>query len=157
MAYIRLKLRMFIAFLLSSIVFFLFVWGITYLLQGYLPSAQILTISHVPLIRSIPFIGVPLNNVLVLFVNTIMGPLFYPFIITIIFVLIQYLTGPSIVGRVMKLKYLKPGDNPWLESTVKELAEKSNLPNPKIAVSPMKEPNAFTFGRTAKGENIGSH
>lgn len=154
MSLVRLKLRMFIAFLLSSIVFFLFVWGITYLLQGYLPSSQILTISHVPLIRSIPFIGVPLNDVLVIFINAIMGPLFYPFIITIIFVLIQYMMGPSIVGRVMKLKYLKPGDNPWLEGTVKELAEESNLPNPRIAISPMKEPNAFTFGRTAKGATL---
>jgi heat shock protein HtpX len=145
---------MFIALLLSSIVFFLFVWGITYLLQAYLPSPQIATISSVPLIGLIPVIGPPLEAALVLFFNAVMGPLFYPFLFTIIFVLIQYMIGPSIVGRVMKLKYLKPGDNPWLEGTVKELAEKSNLPNPKVAISPMKEPNAFTFGRTSKGATL---
>jgi len=154
LALVRLKTRMFFALLLSSIVFFFFVWGITYLLQGYLPSPQIASISHVPLIGLIPIIGPPLDAVLVLFFNAIMGPLFYPFLITIIFVLIQYLMGPSIVGRVMKLKYLKPGENPWLENTVKELADQSKLPNPRIAISPMKEPNAFTFGRTAKGATL---
>jgi heat shock protein HtpX len=151
---VRLKLRMIIAFLLSSLVFFFFVWGVTYLLQAYLPSTQIATITHVPLLRSIPYIGVPLNDMLVLIFNAIMGPLFYPFILTIMFVLIQYMMGPSIVRRVMKLRYVKPGENPWLEGTVNELAKESNLPTPKIAISPMKEPNAFTFGRTAKGATL---
>jgi heat shock protein HtpX len=145
---------MFIALLLSSIVFFLFVWGITYLLQPYLPSFQIVSVSHIPLISYIPFIGQPLNQVLTLLVNSIMGPLFLPFIITIIFVLIQFFTGPAIVARVMKLRYLQPGENPWLQGTVQELAQESNLPTPRVAVSPVREANAFTFGRSAKGATL---
>jgi heat shock protein HtpX len=151
---VRLKLRMFIALLLSSIVFFLFVWGITYLLQSYLPSFQIVSVSHIPLIWQIPVIGQPLSQVLTIFVNAIMGPLFYPFIITIVFVLIQFLTGPSIVSRVMKLRYLKPGENTWLQGTVQELAQESDLPSPKVAIAPVKEANAFTFGRSAKGATL---
>ncbi len=154
MALVRLKLRMFIAFLLSSIVFFLFVWGITYLLQPYLPSFQIITVTQIPLIGLIPVIGQPLEQALIIFINAIMGPLFYPFIITIVFVLIQYFTGPSIVSRVMKLRYLKPGENAWLQGTVQELAQESNLPSPKVAISPVKEANAFTFGRSAKGATL---
>jgi len=83
-----------------------------------------------------------------------MGPLLIPFILTIFFVLIQYLIGPSVVGRAMKLRYLKPGENQWLEKTVQELAQEDHLPTPKIAICPMKEPNAFTFGRTAKGATL---
>jgi heat shock protein HtpX len=150
----RLKLRMYIALLLSSIVFFLFVWGITYLLQAYLPSFQIVSVTSIPLIGLIPFIGQPLEQALIIFINAIMGPLFLPFIITIVFVLMQYLSGPSIVRRVMKLRYLKPGENAWLQGTVQELAQESNLPTPKVAISPMKEANAFTFGRSAKGATL---
>jgi len=151
---VRLKLRMYLAFLVSAMVFFLFVWGITYLLQDYLPSAQIVSVSHIPLIGLIPLIGPVLDVALVTFINAIMGPLLIPFILTIIFVLIQFLIGPSVVARAMRLRYLKPGEKPWLEKTVQELAEKDHLPTPRIAICPMKEPNAFTYGRTSKGATL---
>nr|MDO8135198.1 zinc metalloprotease HtpX [Candidatus Njordarchaeum guaymaensis] len=154
MTLVRLKLRMYLAVLVSAIVFFLFVWGITYLLQSYLPSAQIVSISHVPLIGLVPIIGPVLDAALVIFINAVMGPLLIPFILTIIFVLIQYLIGPSVVGRAMRLRYLKPGEKPWLEKTVQELAEEGHVPTPKIAICPMKEPNAFTYGRTSKGATL---
>ncbi|MCJ7423771.1 hypothetical protein MUP01_05830, partial [Candidatus Bathyarchaeota archaeon] len=44
--------------------------------------------------------------------------LIYAVIGTILFVLLQYLIGPSIVAVSSRLQYLKPGDNPWLETTV---------------------------------------
>jgi heat shock protein HtpX len=151
---VRLKLRMYLAFLVSAIVFFFFVWGITYLLQDYLPSVQIVSVSQIPLIGLIPVIGPTLDFVLVTFINAVMGPLLIPFIFTIIFVLIQFLIGPSVVGRAMRLRYLKPGEKPWLEETVQELAEKDHIPTPRIAICPMKEPNAFTYGRTSKGATL---
>jgi heat shock protein HtpX len=92
--------------------------------------------------------------VLTIFVNSIMGPLFLPLVITIVFVLIQFLSGPSIVARVMKLRYLQPGENAWLQGTVQELAQESDLPSPKVAVSPTRDANAFTFGRSAKGATL---
>jgi heat shock protein HtpX len=74
-----------------------------------------------------------------------------------LFILLQYLIGPAIVASTTRLRYLKPGENPWLESTVKELCDKSGLPMPKLAIVPNNTPNAFTFGRTSKGAILALH
>ena len=74
-----------------------------------------------------------------------------------LFVLFQYLVGPAIVSATTRLHYLKPGENPWLESIVKELADKSGLPMPKLAVVPNNTPNAFTYGRTASSATLAVH
>src|SRR3989337_2225323 len=74
-----------------------------------------------------------------------------------LFILFQYAVGPVIVAATTRLHYLKPGENPWLESTVKELADKTGLPMPKLATVPNNTPNAFTFGRTAKSATLAVH
>src|SRR3972149_3602327 len=74
-----------------------------------------------------------------------------------LFVFFQYLVGPAIVSATTRLHYLKPGENPWLESTVKELADKSGLPMPRLAVVPNNTPNAFTYGRTARSATLAVH
>ena len=74
-----------------------------------------------------------------------------------LFILLQYLIGPAIVASTTRLRYLKPGENPWLESTVKELCDKSGLPMPKLAIAPNNTPNAFTFGRTASSATLALH
>jgi len=84
-------------------------------------------------------------------------PLIYALIGTILFILIQYLIGPAIVRSSTRLRYLKSGENPWFESTVKELADKSRTPMPKLAVVPDNTPNAFVFGRTAGGATLAVH
>ncbi|MEM4701720.1 MAG: hypothetical protein QXZ51_06210, partial [Candidatus Bathyarchaeia archaeon] len=53
--------------------------------------------------------------------------LIYALIGTALFILIQYLIGPAVVASSTRLRYLEKGENPWLEETVKELAEKSRL------------------------------
>jgi len=83
--------------------------------------------------------------------------LIYSVILTIIFILIQYLIGPSVVRTSTRLQYLKAGENPWLESTVKELTDKSGTPMPKLAVVPDNTPNAFVFGRTASSATLAVH
>src|SRR3972149_9326113 len=70
---------------------------------------------------------------------------------------LQYLMGPAIVASTTRLRYLKPGESPWLESTVKELSDKSGLPMPKLAIVPNDTPNAFTFGRTSSGATLALH
>jgi heat shock protein HtpX len=55
------------------------------------------------------------------------------------------------------LRYLKTGENPWLESTVKELTEKTGIPMPKLAIVPDNTPNAFVFGRTASTATLAVH
>ena len=84
-------------------------------------------------------------------------PLIFALIGTIIFILLQYLIGPAIVRASTRLHYLKPGENPWFESTVKELADKSKIPMPKLAIVPDNTPNAFVFGRTASGATLAVH
>jgi len=75
----------------------------------------------------------------------------------LIFILAQYVIGPTIVRVSTGLRYLNPGENPWLESTVRELAEKSGVPTPKLAVVPDATPNAFVFGRTARDATLAVH
>lgn len=74
-----------------------------------------------------------------------------------LFILLQYLIGPSIVAATTRLHYLKPGENPWLESAVKELTDKSGLPMPRLATVPNETPNAFTFGRTTSSATLAIH
>ncbi len=78
-------------------------------------------------------------------------------ILPIIFILFQYLIGPAIVAASSRLHYLKEGENPWLESTVKELADKTGIPMPKLATVPENTPNAFVFGRTAGSATLAVH
>ncbi|MEM2102241.1 MAG: zinc metalloprotease HtpX [Candidatus Bathyarchaeia archaeon] len=73
------------------------------------------------------------------------------------FIFIQYLIGPAVVRAATRLRYLKPGENPWLEETVKKYAEKSGLPMPKLAIVPDETPNAFVFGRTASSATLALH
>jgi heat shock protein HtpX len=75
----------------------------------------------------------------------------------ILFILFQYLIGPAVVRMSTRLQYLQPGQNPWLETTVKELADKSALPMPRLAIVPDNTPNAFVFGRTAKNATLAVH
>jgi heat shock protein HtpX len=72
----------------------------------------------------------------------------YASIGTVLFILLEYLIGPAVVRASTHLQYLKLGENPWLESTVKELSDKSGISMPKLAIVPDKTPNAFVFGRT---------
>ena len=74
-----------------------------------------------------------------------------------LFILFQYAVGPAIVAASTHLHYLKPGENPWLEKTVKEIADKSGLPMPKLATVPNNTPNAFTFGRSTSNATLAVH
>ena len=81
----------------------------------------------------------------------------WAFVLAGIFILIEYLIGPAIVRATTRLRYLKEGENPWLESTVKELAQKNGIPTPKLAVVPNPTPNAFVFGRTSGDATLAVH
>ena len=76
---------------------------------------------------------------------------------TLIFILFEWAIGPAIVSLTTKLQYVKPGENPWLESTVTELAAKSGVPMPKLAIVPNSTPNAFTYGRTSSSAVLAVH
>jgi heat shock protein HtpX len=111
----------------ASFIFGLFLLGIIFLLQYYLFGFDLIT-------------GLLL----------VLGGI-------ALFILFQYLVGPAIVAATSRLHYLTPGENPWLENTVKELAEKSGVPMPKIATVPNNTPNAFVFGRSSAGATLAVH
>lgn len=72
-------------------------------------------------------------------------------------ILLQYAIGPAIVKLTSRLRYLQPGENRWLESKVAQLSTQSDIPMPRIAISPDPTPNAFVFGRTRKGATLAVH
>jgi heat shock protein HtpX len=123
----ELKFAMGTSIFIASFIFGLFLLGIIFLLQYYV-------------------FGFDLWTGLLLCLGGIA-----------LFILFQYLVGPAIVAATARLHYLKPGENPWLESTVRELAEKSGVPMPKVATVPNNTPNAFVFGRSAGSATLAVH
>jgi heat shock protein HtpX len=123
----QLKFAMGTSIFVASFIFGLFLLGIIFLLQAYLFGFDL-------------WVGLLL----------VLGGI-------ALFILFQYLVGPAIVAATARLHYLKPGENPWLESTVKELAEKSGVPMPRVATVPNNTPNAFVFGRSSSGATLAVH
>jgi heat shock protein HtpX len=123
----QLKFAMGTSIFIASFIFGLFLLGIIFLLQVYVLGFDV----WVGLLLGLGGIG--------------------------LFILFQYLVGPAIVAATSRLHYLKPGENPWLESTVKELAGKSGVPMPRVATVPNNTPNAFTFGRSAGSATLAVH
>jgi len=56
-----------------------------------------------------------------------------------------------------RLQYLQPGEYPWLESTVRELATASNVAMPRLAIVPNRTPNAFVFGNSSSKMTLAVH
>ncbi len=83
-------------------------------------------------------------------VGTWMGAGSAAFYIIIAFVILgfQYLIGPAIVSRTMRIKWVSEKEEPKLHRMVAELAKEANLPKPKVGISQLAIPNAFAFGRT---------
>jgi len=69
-------------------------------------------------------------------------------ILAFVFLGIQYLIGPAIVSRTMKVKWVSEREAPELHRMVGELAERAHLPKPKVGISQLAIPNAFAFGKS---------
>jgi heat shock protein HtpX len=123
----QLKFAMGTSIFIASFIFGLFLFGVIFLLQYYVLGFDL----WLGLLLGLSGIG--------------------------LFILFQYLLGPVIVAATSRLHYLKSGENPWLESTVKELAEKSGVPMPRVATVPNNTPNAFVFGRSAGSATLAVH
>jgi heat shock protein HtpX len=79
------------------------------------------------------------------------------FVLALIFLGIQFLISPSIVAWSTRLQYLQPGQYPWLENTVKELADASGVAPPRLAIVPNPTPNAFVFGNSSSKMTLAVH
>ncbi len=123
----QLKLAMGTSIIVASFIFGLFLFGIIFVVESYVADFNL----YLGLIIALGGTG--------------------------LFILFEYLIGPVIVSASTHLQYLKPGENPWLENTVKELALKGGIPMPKLAIVPNNSPNAFTFGRTQSSAVLAVH
>jgi len=69
--------------------------------------------------------------------------------------LFQWLIGPYIIDAAYRVRPLNQGEFPWLEESVRMLAEKSGFKNPpKIMVSEIPLPNAFAYGSPLTGPRV---
>jgi len=94
---------------------------------------------------------------LVINFGSIVLNLIFGLVLVLIFFLIQWGIGPSIVAWSTRLKYLKPGENRFLEQIVAELVQKADIPAPRLAVVENPTPNAFVFGRSQKSATLAVH
>lgn len=78
-------------------------------------------------------------------------------ILTLLFILLQWAIGPGIVAWSTRLRYLKKGENPFLENMVTEIVQKSDVPMPRLAIVEDPTPNAFVFGRTLSSATLAVH
>jgi len=76
---------------------------------------------------------------------------------TLLFMIIQYVIGPTMVEYSTGLRYLRAGENPWLEGTVRDLASRAGIPMPRLAIVQDESPNAFTFGTTRANSTLAVH
>jgi heat shock protein HtpX len=111
----------------------------------------------VAMIVPILLVSVIFTGFLVVIMYILRLSFIWAFVLALIFILIQYLIGPTIVRASTRLRYLQAGENFWLESTVRDLAEKSGIPTPRLAIVPNSTPNAFVFGRTSGDATLALH
>lgn len=60
----------------------------------------------------------------------------------------SYWFSDKIVLAMYRAKEVPYEDAPWLHDMVEELAERADIPKPKVCVMPMDVPNAFATGRS---------
>lgn len=79
---------------------------------------------------------------------------YFYIILSLVIMLFQYMLGPKIVEWSMRVHYIKENEYPELYRSVRSLAEKANIPMPKVGISDLAIPNAFAFGRSIKDGRI---
>lgn len=84
------------------------------------------------------------------------GNMYFYLGLAFVFLGVQYLIGPAIVGWTMKIRWVSEKEAPELYRIVAEEARKANLPMPKVGVSQRASapPNAFAFGRTHRDGRV---
>ncbi|MFN7066109.1 MAG: M48 family metalloprotease, partial [Aquificaceae bacterium] len=60
---------------------------------------------------------------------------------------IAFWFSDKIVLKMYGAKEIPYEESPWLHRMVEELAQRANIPKPKIYLVPMEQPNAFATGR----------
>lgn len=69
-------------------------------------------------------------------------------IIGLLMIFIQYLISPQLVEHSMGVRYVTKEEAPELYEMVTDLAQKADIPMPKVGICESPVPNAFAYGRT---------
>jgi len=83
-----------------------------------------------------------------------MGSALTYLILAFVFLGIQYLIGPAIVGATMRVRWVSAKEEPELHKIVAELADRAHLPKPKVGISQLAIPNAFAFGKSQRDGRV---
>ncbi len=75
-------------------------------------------------------------------------------ILAFLFLGFQYIVGPSMVKIMMRVKWVSEGEEPELHQMVAELAERAQIPKPKVGISQLGIPNAFAFGKSLRDGRV---
>ncbi len=75
-------------------------------------------------------------------------------VLAFLFLGVQYLIGPSLVKAVMRVKWVSEEEEPELHRMIAELAERAQIPKPKVGISQLTIPNAFAFGKSLKDGRV---
>lgn len=75
-------------------------------------------------------------------------------ILAVVIMAVQYLMGPAMVGKMMRVKYVSEKEEPELHRQVAELAQRAGIPKPKIGISGLSIPNAFAFGKSVRDGRV---
>jgi len=76
-----------------------------------------------------------------------MGSFYFYLVLSLVFMLIQYMVGPRIVEWSMQVRYVDEKSQPELHGMVAELAHRAGIPKPRVGIASISIPNAFAFGR----------
>lgn len=72
---------------------------------------------------------------------------YFYLVISLGFMVAQYLIGPKLVEWSMRVEYVDQAQYPQLHRMVSDLAQRAGIPKPKVGIARVALPNAFAFGR----------
>lgn len=67
---------------------------------------------------------------------------------------VQWLIAPYLIGALYRVREVKPGENPKLQSMVENLSKKSGITTPRLMIANMPMPNAFAYGSPIAGKRL---
>ncbi|MCL5680333.1 MAG: M48 family metalloprotease [Candidatus Marsarchaeota archaeon] len=83
---------------------------------------------------------------------------FYEIMIAAIIIFsFQWYISPKLIEFSTKIRYIRKDEYPQLQEMIEELAKEFKIPKPRIAIAPVREPNAFVFGNTISRATLVVH
>ncbi len=82
-----------------------------------------------------------------LYVGDPLDFMLFALVLAAVFNFVSYYFSDSLVIRMTRAKIIQESDNPTLFRVVRNVAQKANIPMPKVGIVDSPQPNAFATGR----------